>query len=168
MSAAERSRRTNPLPSLLGWLALTFAAAAIGAWASASAATFYAALVRPAWAPPGWLFGPVWSALYLAMGIAAWRVWRARPHPHAQRALQLYVVQLIANAAWTWLYFVWHQGAWALAEVLLLWLLIAATSLSFWRVRRGAAMLLLPYLAWVGFAAALTWSTWQLNPQALG
>ena len=153
---------------LLGWLVLTFAAAAVGAYASASAGLFYQQLARPDWAPPGWLFAPVWTALYLMMAGAAWLVWRSHGWRGAGPALALFIAQLLANALWTWLYFVWHQGALALAEVLLLWALIGATLLQFWRFNRLAGALLIPYLAWVTFASALTFSTWQLNPRLLG
>lgn len=130
--------------------------------------TFYLQLVRPEWAPPGWLFAPVWTALYLLMAIAAWLVWRGHGFRRAGGALTLFVVQLAANAVWTWLFFVWHQGALAFAEILLLWLLIAGTIAAFWRLHVFAAVLLLPYLVWVSFASALTWATWQLNPGILG
>jgi len=169
-----RSRHPLPRPwssqllGLLGWLGLTFAAAAIGGFASASAGDFYRQIVRPDWAPPGWLFGPVWSVLYLLMGIAAWLVWRARGFDGARAALSLFLVQLAANALWTWLFFAWRQGALAFAEILVLWALIVATTISFWRVRPLAGALLLPYLAWVSFACALTWATWKLNPLILG
>lgn len=153
---------------LLGWLTLAFAAAAAGAFASASAGEFYAALVRPSWAPPGWVFGPVWSVLYACMGIAAWLVWRARGFAAARGALLLFVAQLAVNALWTWLYFAWRLGGLAFAEILLLWGLIVATMISFRRVSSAAAALLLPYLAWVSFAAALTLATWRLNPGLLG
>lgn len=153
---------------LAGWLLLTFAAAALGGLASASAGDFYGALVRPAWAPPGWLFGPVWSVLYLLMGVAAWRVWRERGMAAARAALGVYVLQLAANALWTWLFFVWRQGALAFAEILVLWVLIVATIGLFRRIDRVAAALLWPYLAWVSFASALTFASWQLNPGVLG
>ncbi|HKU89831.1 MAG TPA: TspO/MBR family protein [Steroidobacteraceae bacterium] len=152
---------------LLGWLLLTFAAAAIGALASVNAAEFYAQLARPEWAPPAWLFGPVWTALYLLMGIAAWLTWRARGFLHAKTALVLFIVQLAANAFWSWLFFVWHQGGLAFAEVIVLWCLIVATVLAFRRINGLAAALMLPYLAWVTFATALTFSTWRLNPTLL-
>ncbi len=152
---------------LLAWLILTFAAAAIGAVASADAGAFYQQLTRPAWAPPGWLFAPVWSVLYVLIGISAWLVWRERGLRGAGAALSLFLVQLAANALWTWLFFVWHLGAWAFAEILILWVLIVGTVATFWRVRPTAGALLLPYLAWVTFACALTFSTWQLNPQFL-
>ncbi len=153
---------------LLGWLPAAFAAAAVGGFASASAGTFYAELVRPTWAPPGWLFGPVWSVLYALMGISAWLVWRVRGFAGARNALLLFAAQLAANALWTWLFFVWHQGGLAWAEILLLWALIVMTIVAFWRVSRLAAALLLPYLAWVTFAGGLTLAMWRLNPGTLG
>jgi tryptophan-rich sensory protein len=152
---------------LVGWLLLAFAAAAIGAVASAEAGAFYAQLVRPSWAPPGWLFAPVWTVLYTLMGIAAWLVWRVHGFKESRTALALFIVQLGANALWTWVFFVWHQGALAFAEVILLWCLIVATAVSFRRLNALAAVLLLPYLAWVTFASVLTFSTWRLNPNLL-
>ncbi|HEX8605949.1 MAG TPA: TspO/MBR family protein, partial [Pseudoduganella sp.] len=151
-----------------GWLLLTFATAALGAWASQDAPQFYAQLDKPAWAPPPGVFGPAWTVLYLLMAIAAWLVWRMRGFATAPRTLALFVVQLAANALWSWLFFAWHQGAVAFAEVLVLWALILATTVAFWKVRPLAGMLLLPYLAWVTFASALTFACWQRNPQLLG
>lgn len=153
---------------LAGWLVASFITGAAGAVASVRAASFYGQLAQPAWSPPAWLFGPVWSVLYVLMGIAAWLVWRQHGWRGASSALSLFVLQLCANALWTWLFFVWHQGALAFAEIVLLWLLIAATLLAFWRLHRLAALLLLPYLAWVSFAAALNLSLWRLNPAVLG
>ena len=153
---------------LVGCLALTFGAAAMGGIASAKARGFYRELIRPPWAPPGWLFGPVWSALYLLMGIAAWLVWREHGFGPAAPALSLFFVQLLVNALWTWIFFVWHKGALAFIEVLVLWALILATTLAFRQVRPLAAVLLLPYLAWVTFAAALTYAEWKRNPKLLG
>lgn len=153
---------------LAGWLVLTFLAAAAGGVASGQSGAFYAALVRPAWAPPGWLFGPVWTVLYLLMGVAAWLVWRRAGGPTARLALGLYLLQLVANGLWTWLFFVWRQGAWALVDVLLLAALIVACIVLFRRISPLAAMLLWPYLAWVSFASALTLALWRLNPGVLG
>ncbi len=160
--------KPKQLLGLLVWLALTFATAAIGAVASARADVFYRELVRPSWSPPAWLFGPVWSALYLLMGIAAWLVWREGGFGKARTALSLFIVQLAANALWSWLFFGWRQGALAFVEIIVLWLLIVATIVMFWRVNRLAGALLFPYLAWVTFAAALNFAIWQLNPQLLG
>jgi tryptophan-rich sensory protein len=148
--------------------ACTFAVAAIGALASIDAASFYAALSRPGWAPPASLFGPVWTALYTLMAIAAWLVWRTRMVPEVPAALTLFAVQLAANALWSWLFFAWHLGLLAFAEVVLLLLLVAATVAAFWRAHRLAALLLVPYLAWVAFAAVLTFAIWRGNPAALG
>ena len=152
---------------LAGWLLLSFAAAAVGGLASIRADTFYGQLSRPEWAPPPSVFGPVWTVLYLLMGVSAWLVWREKGWTGARTALGLFVVQLLANALWTWLFFAWRQGALAFGEILVLWLLILGTMLLFWRVRKLAALLLLPYLAWVSFAAALTYAVWQRNPQLL-
>jgi tryptophan-rich sensory protein len=161
--------RTQQLMGLAGWLALCFVTAGVGAVASANAKSFYSELVQPAWAPPGWLFGPVWTVLFVLMAIAAWLVWRAPAAPATRRwALGLFVVQLVANALWSWLFFAWQQGAWAFTEVIVLWVLIALTCAAFWRIRPLAGALLLPYLAWVGFAACLNWVLWQANPVILG
>ncbi|HYH79769.1 MAG TPA: TspO/MBR family protein, partial [Longimicrobium sp.] len=145
----------------------SFVAAGIGGVASARAGTFYQQLSRPDWAPPASIFGPVWSVLYLLMGVAAWLVWRERGFAGARPALGLFLLQLLANALWTWLFFGWRQGALAFGEILVLWILIVATLVAFWRVRRLAALLLLPYLGWVSFAAFLTYAVWQRNPHLL-
>ena len=102
------------------------------------------------------------------MGIAAWLVWRVGGFRAARFALALFLVQLAINALWTWLFFGWHRGALAFADILGLWVLIAATLIAFWRIRPLAGALLVPYLLWVGFACALSYSVWQLNPQILG
>ena len=109
------------LLGLLGWLAVCFAAAAAGGFASASAGDFYRQLVRPEWAPPAWLFGPAWTVLYLLMAVAAWLVWRDGGFRRRGVALTLFLVQLAINALWTWLFFVWRLGALAFGEIVLLW-----------------------------------------------
>ena len=156
------------LLGLAAWLLLCFIAAGIGAAASVQAGAFYGQLVRPEWAPPGWLFGPVWSVLYFLMAIAAWLVWRVAGWRAAGSSLGLFVLQLALNALWSWLFFGWRLGGPAFAEVLVLWSLIAATLVAFWRIRPLAGALLLPYLLWVGFASVLNYTVWQLNPQTLG
>jgi tryptophan-rich sensory protein len=151
--------------ALAGWLLLTAVCAAFGAYASAEAGSFYLQLQRPDWAPPAWLFGPAWSVLYLMMAVAAWRATRSASAPGPAAAI--YVVQLVANAWWTWLFFAWRRGLLASAEIVVLWLLIVATIAVFHRRDRVAAWLLLPYLAWVSFACALSFTIWRLNPAAL-
>ena len=153
---------------LVGWLVLSFAASAVGAVASIQAESFYAQLAQPVWAPPPWVFGPVWTVLYALMGIAAWLVWRSGGFRANRQALVLFLLQLAFNAVWSWLFFAWHLGVLSLADILVLWILIVATLVSFWRVRPLAGALLIPYLLWVSFAAALNYSLWQLNPQVLG
>jgi tryptophan-rich sensory protein len=163
----QTSDTRHLLRGLLGWLGITFVAAALGAIASTQAGEFYAQLERPAWAPPGGVFAPVWSVLYLLMAIAAWRVWRTAGWQQGRGALQLFLLQLAFNALWSWLFFAWHLGAAAFVEVLLLWGLILATLIGFWRHDRLAAILLLPYLVWVSFAAVLNLAVWQANPGLL-
>lgn len=153
---------------LIGWLLLSFFTAAIGAVASVQAAAFYQQLAQPSWAPPSSVFGPVWSVLYALMGVAAWLVWREGGWRRQRGVLALFVLQLALNALWSWLFFGWHRGALAFADIVLLWLLIVATLVGFWRVRPLAGALLLPYLCWVSFAAALNFAVWHLNPQILG
>ena len=163
-----RMSQKNQIIGLVGWLVISFIAAGIGAAASVQASSFYAELVRPSWAPPSAVFGPVWTVLYALMGIAAWLVWRAKGFRAARASLVLFLVQLAVNALWSWLFFSWHLGAPAFADILLLWLLIVTTLALFWRVRLLAGVLLIPYLLWVSFASVLCYSVWQLNPQFLG
>jgi benzodiazapine receptor len=161
-------KKQTQLAGLVAWLIGSFIAAGIGGAASIQAGPFYAQLARPGWAPPASVFGPVWTVLYALMGIAAWLVWRVGGFGAAKTALTLFLVQLGFNALWSWLFFGWHRGAWAFADILLLWTLIVATLITFWRIRPLAGALLLPYLLWVSFAAALNYAVWQLNPQILG
>lgn len=160
--------RTKLIVGFLAWLVVSFVAAAIGAAASVQAGSFYTQLARPEWAPPPGVFGPVWSVLYLIMGIAAWLVWRVAGFRAARAALALFLVQLAVNALWSWLFFGWHRGALAFADILLLWVLIVATAVAFWRIKPLAGALLIPYLLWVSFAGMLNYAVWQLNPQVLG
>ncbi len=160
---------TRPL-SILG-LVISLAAvtivAALGGFASAQAAGFYRELVRPSWAPPGWLFGPVWTFLYVLMGVAAWRVWRSGPFAQTRRALALHGVQLVLNALWSWIFFAWQEGLWAGIEIVVLWGCILATVLAFRCHDALAAWLMVPYLLWVSFATVLTWAMTYLNPLVL-
>ena len=164
MSLTKRKQ----IVGLVAGLVVAFIAAAIGGAASIQAGSFYTQLLRPDWAPPPEIFGPVWTVLYVLMGIAAWLVWRVGGFHAAKSALTLFLAQLALNALWTWLFFAWHRGALAFADILLLWALIVATLISFWRVRPLAGALLVPYLLWVSFASALNFYVWQLNPQVLG
>ena len=159
---------TKQIVGLVGWLIVSFIAAVIGAAGSIQAGPLYTQLARPEWAPPASTFGPVWTVLYALLGIAAWLVWRAADFRTTRSPLALFLVQLALNALWSWLFFGWHQGALAFADIVLLWVLIVASVIAFWRISRLAGALLLPYLLWVTFATALNYSVWQLNPQVLG
>ena len=147
--------------ALFGWLALCFAAAATAVFVSTDG--WYAGLQKPSWNPPSWLFGPAWSLLYILMAVAAWLVWREGGWKAQGSALRLFLLQWFLNALWTPLFFGLHRPGLAFAEIILLWLAIAATLWSFWRVRKLAGLLLVPYLAWVTFASVLNFTIWRLN-----
>ena len=153
---------------LIAWLAACFLAAYIGAAASINAPSFYDQLTQPEWAPPAWLFGPVWTALFTMMAFAAWRVWRRGGFFRQRLPLALFIAQLAFNGLWSWLFFGWQLGGMALADIVVLWLLIVATITTFWRADRLAGLLLVPYVAWISFAGALNFALWQSNPQILG
>jgi tryptophan-rich sensory protein len=160
--------RRQQFTGLIGWFIVSFAVSAVGAIASIEARSFYAGLEQPDWAPPGWLFGPVWTLLFALMAIAAWLVWRNGGFRTNRIALSLFLTQLLFNALWSWLFFAWRLGGPAFADILLLWVLILATLVAFWRAERLAGILLIPYLLWVSFAAFLNYAVWQLNPALLG
>ena len=149
---------------LLFWVMLCFAVAgSSGAWTAQEIPGWYRTLVRPSIAPPNWIFGPVWSLLYALMAVAAWRVWLAEPSPLRTWGLALFLVQLALNFAWSLIFFKMHALGAAFAEVLVLWLAIAATTLLFARVSPVAAWMMAPYLAWVSFASVLNLAFWRLN-----
>ena len=148
--------------ALAGWLLACSAAAAMGGLFMPG--DWYASLKKPPWNPPGWIFGPVWTALYTMMAAAAWMIWRQGGWEEQRKPLLIFLVQLMLNALWTPLFFGLHQPGLALAEIVLLWLAIVATIMVFGPVSRTAMLLLVPYLAWVSFAAALNFTLWRLNP----
>ena len=147
---------------LIVCIAVCLGAAALGSLVTTPALRpWYASLSKPRWTPPNWLFGPVWTILFLAMAIAAWLVWgkvglTAVP-------MRLFLLQLLLNIAWSILFFGLRSPGLAFTEIILLWLAILATSIEFWRVVPAAGWLLLPYLTWVSYAAALYFSIWRLN-----
>ena len=143
---------------------VTFAAAGIGSvFTSASVSQWYPALEKPSWTPPGWLFGPVWTLLYALMAAAAWVIWRKEGWAGARAALLLYAVQLALNAAWSPLFFGLRMPGIAFAELVVLWMAIVATVAAFWRRSLAAAVLMLPYVVWTTFAAALNLAIWRMN-----
>ncbi|MEU8461389.1 TspO/MBR family protein [Streptomyces sp. NPDC029003] len=150
--------------ALAGFLAVSYGVAALGALASADAGEVYAALARPAWAPPAWLFGPVWTVLYGMMAIAAWLVERQPNRLRVRRARMWWSVQVTLNLAWTPLFFAARRYGLALLDIVLLLAALATTVVLFRRLSRTASLLLVPYLLWVCFATALNAAIWQLNP----
>src|SRR5208283_250058 len=137
-------------------------AAGIGSLLTTPAVSpWYASLRKPSWTPPNWLFGPVWTILFLAMAIAAWLVWRKVGLTAAP--MQLFLLQLLLNVAWSALFFRLRSPGLAFAEIVMLWFAILATSIEFWKVVTAAGGLLFPYLIWVSYAAALNCSIWRLN-----
>jgi len=144
-----------------GWVLLPFAAAAMGV--QPTAAQYYASLAKPAWAPAPGVFGPAWTLLYLLMGIAAAIVWSRYGFARARAALTLFLVQLMVNAMWSPVFFRLQRIELALAVILVLDLLVAATMLAFWRKDHRAGWLLAPYLAWIAFASALNLAIVRLN-----
>lgn len=146
------------------FIVAAFAAAAIGGAATAtSVGTWYAALQKPAWNPPNWLFGPVWTGLYVLMAFAAWRVWRVQTPPASRQTLALYAAQLVLNALWSLLFFGLRRPDLALAEVVVFWALLVTMLIRFRAVDRLAAWLWTPYVLWVSFASVLNAAVWHLN-----
>lgn len=149
---------------LVGFILLCFAAAGIGgAFTSSSVDGWYRTIQKPDWNPPNWVFGPVWTALYLMMAVAAWLVWRSAPWARTWGALSLFAVQLALNVIWSGVFFGLRSPGLAFGTIVALWLAIAATIVGFWGRSSAAAALMLPYLAWTTFAAALNFAIWRLN-----
>ena len=146
---------------LFGFLLACFAAASTGAFFQPGA--WYAGLAKPAWVPPNWLFPVAWTALYLMIAVAGWLVWREAGFAGAPLALGLWALQLVLNAAWSWIFFGLKRMDWALAELAALWAAILATVLAFAPVSAAAAWLMAPYLAWVSFAGVLNLAMLRLN-----
>ena len=158
--ASTSPARSNDVLALVVFGLAVAAAAVVGGLAAAGSSGEYATLQQPSWAPPDWLFTPVWSVLYVTIAVSGWLVWR---RVGLDRTLIPFAVQLVLNAAWTPLFF--GLGAYGLAaiEITVLWVAIGVTVWAFWRVHRAAALLLLPYWAWVTFATALNVAIWWLN-----
>lgn len=153
------------LAKLLIALAVPLAVGGLSGFATASGvAAWYPTLVKPAFNPPAWVFGPVWTLLYVMMGVAAFLVWRQGLGADGVRlALGVFLLQLLLNGAWSLLFFGLRSPAWAFVDIVALWLAIGGTVWLFWRVLPAAGLLLLPYWAWVSFAAVLNGSIWSLN-----
>lgn len=149
--------------NFLGALALCWIVAGLGSLATFSQIpTWYATIAKPAWNPPSWLFGPVWTVLYLLMAISLYLLWTSKNKDKA-RAIDFFYIQLILNILWSWIFFGWHQIGLALVEIILLWVFIFATIISSYKVSRIGSWLLIPYILWVSFAGYLNYTIWMLN-----
>jgi tryptophan-rich sensory protein len=124
---------------------------------------WYPHIQKPSWTPPSAVFGPVWTVLFLLMGVSAWLIWRESVGSSRLTALLIFVTQLVLNGTWSVLFFGLRSPGWAVLEIVLLWSSIVATMIAFVRISRLAAGLLLPYLLWVSYAAALNGAIWSLN-----
>jgi len=160
MTLAHSTRRPSAWLALAGFGLAVAAAALIGGLGVAGTAAEYRTLEQPSWAPPSWLFGPVWTVLYAMIAVSGWLVWR---RVGWTTALTVYAIQLVLNAAWTPIFFGFGQYGLALVDIVVLWFLIGATVWLFHPVSRVAAALLLPYWAWVTFATALNAWIWSHN-----
>lgn len=159
-----RSPRGRSWAALAGFIGASLGAGVLGSIATASSvAGWYQTLARPPLAPPGAVFGPVWTTLYVLMGTSAWLVWKHRDHPAARRTLGIFAVQLAVNTLWSFAFFGLRSPLLALAVIIPLWGLIVAYMASAWPVRREATWLFAPYLAWVSFATYLNAGYWWLN-----
>jgi tryptophan-rich sensory protein len=158
--------RTRSFVSLIAFLVIVFLAAGIGGLATAQGnggGSWYDALDKPAGTPPSWVFGPVWTVLYILMAVAAWRVWQVSGLRAARWSMVLFFVQLALNATWSVLFFGAHEIGWAFVELVVLWVAIASTLAAFLSHSGLAAGLFAPYLLWVSYAGWLNLRLWQLN-----
>ncbi|HEX2593825.1 MAG TPA: TspO/MBR family protein [Rhizomicrobium sp.] len=162
-TTVENELKSSPhWGALVGFLTLTLAVGAIAGFATGSSIDgWYATLAKPSFNPPNWVFGPVWTTLYVLMAFAAWRAWRVVGWRGA--ALAMFLVQLALNFAWSFIFFTAHQLGLALIELAVMLVAIVATTTVFWRIDRAAGALMLPYIAWVSFAGVLNAALWQLN-----
>ena len=145
-------------------IALCLAAGGLGAIATTPEIDgWYTTIRKPSWNPPAYVFGPVWTTLFVMMAVAAWLIWKTNGFKAARTPLTLFAAQLGLNVAWSWVFFHLHQPGWAFAEILVLWIAIAATTFAFFRNSTLAGCLMVPYLVWVSFASVLNFTIWQLN-----
>ncbi|MGY3055202.1 benzodiazapine receptor [Pedobacter sp. UYEF25] len=160
----EKKQKFN-LAALIINIALTLGVGSLGAWATVGGIkSWYPNLNKPTFNPPNWLFGPVWTMLYILIGISAYLVWQKRSSiAHFPRTIAIYLIQLILNLAWSFIFFYMHEIGFALAEIILLFMMILFNGFYFYRISKWAGFLFIPYLLWVAFASFLTFSIFMLN-----
>ncbi len=160
----DRPKRSRDLLGLFAFIILCLAVSGVGGAVTATSVdTWYQALEKPSFNPPDWVFAPVWTALYILMGIAAWRVWRLRSSGSTLTAFAVFGVQLCLNLAWSFLFFGLQRVDLALIEIVILLVAIITNTIVFWRIERLAGLLFVPYAAWVTYATILNTSLWLLN-----
>lgn len=143
-------------PLAIGALSSVFTVTGVNSW--------YRLIQKPSWNPPDQIFGPVWTALYILMGLAWYLVWRADISPRKKKQAHfIFAIQLALNFCWSFIFFNQHAIGWALVEIIILWMTILATIFIFARISRLASWLLVPYISWVSFALLLNYTIWQLN-----
>ncbi len=147
--------------ALVLWIGISLAAGLAGS--QFQPGDWYQSLAKPSWNPPGWVFGPVWTMLYIMMGVAAWLIWKHSGFSGAGPALWIFLVQLVLNGLWSYLFFGLRSPFTAFMEILVLWAAILLTVILFWRIRSLAGILILPYIAWVSFASVLNYTIWKMN-----
>lgn len=149
---------------LIIFIAICLGAGGLGAIATTPEIDgWYKTIEKPTWNPPAYVFGPVWTTLFVMMAVAGWRVWKPAGFKAARMPLTLFAVQLVLNVAWSWVFFHFHQPGWAFAEIVVLWLAIVATTIAFFKTSKTAGWLMVPYLMWVSFASVLNFAIWRLN-----
>lgn len=155
---------TKALMGLIVFLAICLGTGGLGAIATTpEIGGWYKTIEKPSWNPPDYVFGPVWTTLYVMMAVAAWLIWKTGGVRGAAVPLGLFALQLLLNLAWSFIFFAAHQPGWAFAEIVVLWLAILATIVAFFRHSKFAGWLLVPYLMWVSFASVLNFVIWRMN-----
>jgi len=150
--------------TLIVFIILCFTAAALGSiFTNSSLKSWYPSIKKPSWNPPNRIFAPVWTGLYMMMAVAGWMVWERLPQKGFSLPMALFFVQLVLNTIWSMVFFGLRNPGWAFVEVVLLWIVIILTMISFWTVYWVAGALFLPYFLWVSFAAVLNFTIWRLN-----
>lgn len=164
MKKTKTSTKKRIFFPLLFFILICLSAGYIGStFTLPSIPTWYAALKKPLLNPPNWIFGPVWTTLYILMAIAAWQIYNLNKKNQVKTALVCFFIQLALNVLWSLIFFGKHLLFWAFVEIILLWLAILITIIKFYKLKKSAGLLLLPYIIWVSFASYLTFSVWTLN-----
>ena len=155
----------NPIKFIISVLIPVGIGAISGLFTASNVKTWFVTVAKPSFNPPGWLFAPVWTTLYIMMGIAFFLVWKNETIQKSikQKAIILFAIQMVLNFLWSFIFFQQHEIGWALVDIVLLWIFILLTIFSFAPISKTAAWLLVPYISWVSFATILNFAIWQLN-----